>query len=79
MAVTNVEFKLGDAEAIPAETGSFDIAIGNGIFNLNLARAAILSELARVLVPGGLVFAAELVLKGPLPPDIEPSRDDWFA
>lgn len=79
MAVTNVEFKVGSAEAIPAETGSFDVAIVNGIFNLNLARAAILSELARVLVPGGLVFAAELVLKGPLPPEIEPSRDDWFA
>jgi arsenite methyltransferase len=79
MGITNVEFHEGDAEQIPAAPASFDVALVNGIFNLNPARNDIFRELARVVRPGGLVFAAELVLKGPLPPDVQPSAEDWFA
>ena len=79
MGLSNVEFRDGDAERIPAETGSIDVALVNGIFNLNPARADIFGELARVVRPGGYVFAAELVLTGPIPPDVKPSESDWFA
>jgi SAM-dependent methyltransferase len=79
MRVTNVEFWLGDAEAIPAATGSFDVALVNGIFNLNQTRRKIFSELVRVVRTGGQVFAAELVLKGPLPADVRATEADWFA
>jgi arsenite methyltransferase len=78
--VTNVEYRLGAAEAIPAETGSIDVAIVNGIFNLNPARTEIFRELARVVRDGGRVFAAELILAQPLPADRPPaSRVDWFT
>jgi arsenite methyltransferase len=78
--VTNVEYRLGAAEAIPAETGSIDVAIVNGIFNLNPARTEIFRELARVVRDGGCVFAAELILAQPLPADRPPaSQADWFA
>ena len=78
--VTNVEYRLGAAEAIPAETGSIDVAIVNGIFNLNPARTEIFRELARVVRDGGCVFAAELILAQPLPADRPPaSQVDWFA
>lgn len=76
--ITNVEFRLGDAERLPVDSGSIDVAVVNGIFNLNPARGQIFSELARVLRPGGTVFAAELILKAPLPLDAQPSREDWF-
>ena len=76
--ITNVEFRLGDAERLPVDSGSVDVAVVNGIFNLNPARGQIFSELARVLEPGGTVFAAELILKAPLPPDAQQSREDWF-
>jgi arsenite methyltransferase len=79
MGLANVEFREGEAESIPAETGSVDVALVNGIFNLNPERAAIFRELARVIRQGGAVFAAELVLKGRLPPDIKSSDSDWFA
>ncbi|HXN79209.1 MAG TPA: methyltransferase domain-containing protein, partial [Candidatus Dormibacteraeota bacterium] len=79
MGLANVEFREGDAESIPAATGSIDIALVNGIFNLNPARAAIFEEMARVTRRGGLLFAAELVLKRPLPPEVTPSESDWFA
>jgi arsenite methyltransferase len=83
--VTNVEFREGAAERIPAESGSIDVAIVNGIFNLNPARSDIFRELARVVRHGGHVFAAELVLaRAPdRAPDADrsplPSQVDWFA
>lgn len=79
MGIENVEFRLGDAERIPAESSAFGAALVNGIFNLNPARAAIFDQLARVIKPGGVLWAAELILKGPLPPDVKPSREDWFS
>lgn len=75
----NVEFRLGDAESIPLENDSIDVALVNGIFNLNPSRGRIFEELARVVRPGGLVFAAELVLKGPPPPSTRNGEGDWFA
>lgn len=79
MGVAGVEFRQGDAEAIPAATGSVDVALVNGIFNLNPARREIFSELSRVVRSGGQVFAAELILKGPLPTEVVSSEADWFA
>jgi arsenite methyltransferase len=79
MGVRTARFELGDAEAIPAATGSVDAALVNGIFNLNPARDEIFSELARVIRPGGDLFVAELVLKGPRPNTAEPADVDWFA
>lgn len=66
------------AEALPLATASVDVALVNGIFNLNPARQAIFAELARVVAPGGRVHAAELVLRGPLP-ESELTDDNWFA
>lgn len=76
---TNVEFLEGDAEAVPVETASVDVTLVNGIFNLNPARGGIFKELARVSRPGGVVFAAELVLKGPLSSEVKLSDADWFS
>jgi SAM-dependent methyltransferase len=66
------------AEALPLADASVDAALVNGIFNLNPARPAIFDELARVVRRGGRVHAAELVLRGPLPPG-ELSEANWFA
>ena len=79
MGLVNAEFREGDAEAIPAETASIDVALVNGIFNLNPRREAIFSELARVVRHAGVVFAGELVLKGPLPTGVESTESDWFS
>jgi ubiquinone/menaquinone biosynthesis C-methylase UbiE len=74
----NAWFCCGDAERLPMADGSFELALVNGIFNLNPERAQIFHELARVLRPGGAVFAAELVLSRSLPPHPWTSTD-WFA
>ena len=55
------------------------MALVNGIFNLNPSRKAIFGELARVLRTWGLAYAAELILRAPLPPEIRNSETNWFA
>lgn len=74
----NVTFQEADAENLPIEDASVDLALANGIFNLNPARDAIFRELARVVRPGGAVYAAELILARALPA-AEQTADNWFA
>ena len=84
----NVGFYQADAENLPIRSGSIDVALVNGIFNLNPARQAIFRELARVLRQGGEVYAAELILRKPLARvkaflknllKIQTSQANWFA
>jgi ubiquinone/menaquinone biosynthesis C-methylase UbiE len=75
----NIILCRGDAERLPIQDGAVDVALVNGIFNLNPAREEIFCELARVVRVGGRVFAAELVLREPLPPTTVFSESDWFA
>lgn len=77
--IDNVEFIYSDAEKLPVVAGSMDVAIVNGIFNLNPRRDQIFSELARVVKPGGAVYAAEIVLAGPLPKGEHESADSWLS
>jgi arsenite methyltransferase len=77
--VVNVELRESDAERLPIGDATIDVAIVNGIFNLNPARDTIFQELARVVRPGGTVYAAELILSQPLPAEIRASETDWFA
>jgi arsenite methyltransferase len=75
----NIETHLAAAENLPLGNESIDIAIVNGIFNLNPYRERIFSELARVMRPGGAVFAAELVLTAPLTPAERENSTNWFS
>ncbi len=79
LGVKNVEFCHADAENLPIGDGVIDVALVNGIFNLNPARHPIFRELARVMREGGALYAAELILSGPLPPEIQESITNWFA
>jgi arsenite methyltransferase len=76
--LNHVEFRQADAEQMPIEDASIDVALVNGIFNLNPARQEIFSELARVVKPGGAVYAAEIILREPLPLE-EADSTNWFA
>ena len=67
------------AEKLPVAVATIDVALVNGIFNLNPARAEIFAELARVVSPGGAVYAAELILKEPLPSEVRQDEASWFA
>jgi arsenite methyltransferase len=79
VALDNVELHLADAEVIPVEDRVIDIAIINGIFNLNPEREMIFQELARVMRSGGAVFASELILSELPIPTVHESKTDWLA
>jgi arsenite methyltransferase len=75
----NVGFVRADAERLPLHRASIDVALVNGIFNLNPAREEIFRELARVVRPGGFVYAAELILTEAVERTGPISDSDWFA
>jgi SAM-dependent methyltransferase len=75
----NIEFLVAMAENLPVEDRSVDIVLVNGIFNLSPSRDVVFRELARVVREGGEVYAAELILKAPLPADTVCDINSWFA
>jgi len=75
----NLELRQADAEHLPFPDASVDVALVNGIFNLNPNRATMFRELARVVRPGGSVFCAELILIEPLPETDQACPMNWFA
>ncbi|HUY12223.1 MAG TPA: methyltransferase domain-containing protein [Terriglobia bacterium] len=75
----NLLFCRADAENLPVRTESIDVALVNGIFNLNPAREAVFLELGRVVRSGGAVYSAELILSKPLPPEEQRNESNWFA
>jgi ubiquinone/menaquinone biosynthesis C-methylase UbiE len=75
----NVQITRAEAENLPLPEASIDVGMVNGLFNLNPLRTSIFRELSRVIRPGGAVYAAELILKAPLPAEERKSEDNWFA
>jgi arsenite methyltransferase len=75
----DVTFCRGDAEQVPLESASVDVALVNGIFNLNPARAQVFRELARVVRSGGHVFVAELILREAVAKPDHFTEAEWFA
>jgi len=75
----NVEFHVADACELPQGDAQFDVALVNGILNLNTARRAILEELARVVRPGGVLYLAELILVDPPTETKSSCASNWFA
>ena len=75
----NATFCQGDAERLPLEAASIDVALVNGIFNLNPARAEIFRELARVVRASGHVYVAELVLQEAVSKPDHFTDAEWFA
>ena len=77
LGLTNVECKLGFAEALPAETGSVDVVVSNGVINLCPDKGAVMAEIHRVLRPGGRVQIADIVVHIEVPPDAKEDIDLW--
>jgi arsenite methyltransferase len=76
--IWNASFCRADAEHLPLPEDTIDVALVNGIFNLNPARETIFRELSRILRNSGAVYAAELIISRPLPPE-EQNQSNWFA
>ena len=57
----NVHLLKGVIEQIPLPAASVDVVISNCVINLSTDKAAVLTEIARVLVPGGRIGISDVV------------------
>ena len=71
----NVEFKLGEIEAIPLENNSADVVISNCVLNLVPDKRKAFSEIFRILKPGAHFCVSDIVLKGELPAGLKKSAE----
>lgn len=72
----NVEFRLGEIEALPVADNSVDVIISNCVLNLSTEKERVLGEAFRVLKPGGRMVISDMVSDRPVP---ELLRDDVNA
>lgn len=66
--LTNAIFLKGMIEVIPLPSESVDVVISNCVVNLSTDKGAVLSEIARVLKPGGRVGVSDVVAEDRLSP-----------
>ncbi|WXG42235.1 MAG: arsenite methyltransferase [Candidatus Freyarchaeum deiterrae] len=74
---TNVEFRLGEIENLPAADNSVDVIISNCVINLAPDKARVFGEAFRVLRPGGRLMVSDMVLLKNLPDEIKNSIEAY--
>jgi SAM-dependent methyltransferase len=77
MNATNVEFTQGYAEQLPVSDAWADVVISNGVMNLFPDKLAGLSEMARVLKPGGRLQIGDILVSKTVPMSAKRDIDLW--
>ena len=77
--ITNAIFLKGMIEAVPLPADSVDVVISNCVINLSTDKAAVLTEIARVLKPGGRVGVSDVVAEDRLSPAERAERGSFVG
>lgn len=76
---SNVEFRLGEIEALPVADSCADMVISNCVINLAPDKPRVFAEAFRVLKPGGVLMVSDLVLQRPLPERVRASVEAYVG
>jgi len=77
--VKNVHFLKGVIEQVPLPAESVDLVISNCVINLSVDKPAVLTEMARVLKPGGRVGVSDVVAEDHLSADERAERGSYVG
>jgi arsenite methyltransferase len=69
----NVEFKLGEIEAMPLPNSIADVVVSNCVLNLVPSKRKAFAEIYRILKSNGHFCVSDIVIKGELPEDLKKS------
>jgi arsenite methyltransferase len=77
--IRNAIFLKGVIEEIPLPADSVDVVISNCVINLSVDKSAVLTEIARVLKPGGRVGVSDVVAEDRLSSEERAERGSYVG
>jgi arsenite methyltransferase len=75
--VGNIEFVKGYIEDIPLPDGSVDVVISNCVINLSADKRKVLTEVARVLKPGGRFAVSDVIADPDMDEATRADMQEW--